>query len=97
MLVLDDDAAYERAWDYKDHGKSLRRSAIRVHGSRNVLPLARGQLRNQLRMDEMSAALGRIGLRQLPEWHRVRTHNARRLAAGVACLPGLRVRSPQMR
>ena len=23
MLVLDDDAAYDRAWAYKDHGKSL--------------------------------------------------------------------------
>jgi dTDP-4-amino-4,6-dideoxygalactose transaminase len=42
----------------------------------------------------MSAAVGRVGLRKLPEWHERRTRNALRLAEGLADLPGLRIPLP---
>jgi dTDP-4-amino-4,6-dideoxygalactose transaminase len=95
MLLLDDDAAYERAWAYKDHGKSYRK----VHdpefmsGSTEFKWLV-DSFGSNWRLDEMSAAVGRAGLAKLPDWHERRTRNALRLAEGLSGLPGLRVPLP---
>jgi len=95
MLVLDDAAAYERAWDYKDHGKSLRKVLHpEFSGAGTSYHWLVDSFGTNWRMDEMSAALGRVGLGQLPEWHRIRTRNAQRLAQGLADTPGLRVPLP---
>ena len=96
MLVLDDDQAYERAWAYKDHGKSL----VKVRDA-SAEPSGTGGFRwlvdswgSNFRMVEMCAAMGRVGLSRLPEWHERRTRHATRLAAGLADLPAIRVPLP---
>ncbi len=77
MLVLDDRAAYERAWSYKDHGKSY----AKVHdlefmtGSTSYKWLV-DSFGSNWRLSEMSAAVGRVGLEKLPSWHEQRTRNA---------------------
>jgi dTDP-4-amino-4,6-dideoxygalactose transaminase len=90
MLVLDDDAAFERAWDYKEHGKSLEKVSDpgfgRTFTSFNWLVDSFG---TNWRLDEMSASVGRVGLAKLRGWHAARTDNALRLAAGLADVPGL--------
>lgn len=95
MLVLDDDAAYERAWAYKDHGKSLRKvTDPEFSGPGTSYHWLVDSFGTNWRLGEMSAAVGRVGLRALPEWHALRTRNAGRLALGLEDVPGLRVPLP---
>jgi hypothetical protein len=95
MLVMDDNAAYERAWDYKDHGKSLARvNDPAFHGAGTSYQWLVDSFGSNWRMDEMSAAVGRVGLQKLPEWHDARTTNALRLAAALEGTPGLHIPLP---
>lgn len=95
MLVLDDDAAYERAWAYKDHGKSLLKVNSPDFGSTGTsYKWLVDSFGSNWRMDEMSAAVGRIGLQKLPAWHAARTSNARQLVAGLRDTPGIQVPLP---
>lgn len=96
LLVLDDEAAFERAWAYKDHGKSLgkvREYTDADDGSTDFRWLV-DSFGSNWRLAEVSAALGRIGLGSLREWHAARTRNALRLAEGITDLTGLRVPLP---
>jgi len=96
MLVLDDGDAYELAWAYKEHGKSLRKVSDTASspGGPSFHWLV-DSFGTNWRLDEMSAALGRLGLRSLPLWHEARTTNALRLAEGLSSgVRGLRVPLP---
>lgn len=95
MLLLDDEEAYRRAWSYRDHGKSYRKihDPDFMSGS-TAFKWVVDSFGSNWRLDEMSAALGREGLSQLPEWHERRTRNALRLAAGLADIQSLRVPLP---
>ncbi|MBL8486671.1 MAG: DegT/DnrJ/EryC1/StrS aminotransferase family protein [Rhodocyclaceae bacterium] len=92
MLVTDDTAVWERAWAYKDHGKSWDAVFRRSHppGFRWL----HESFGTNWRMTEMQAAIGRLQLRKLPGWLERRTANARLLADALAGLPGLRVSMP---
>jgi dTDP-4-amino-4,6-dideoxygalactose transaminase len=95
MLVLDDRAAYERAWSYKDHGKSY----AKVHdpefmSGSTMFKWMVDSFGSNWRLDEMSSAVGRVGLDKLPGWHERRTRNALRLADGLSGLDALRIPLP---
>lgn len=89
MLVTNDDSTYERAWSYKEHGKS-RQLAQADHDGTAFRWLHTGVGTNG-RMTEIQAALGRYQLGLLPQWHERRAHNARRLREGLGDVPGLRI------
>lgn len=95
LLALDDDAAFERAWSYKDQGKSRKKLAVldarRSGASFEWLVDSFG---SNLRLDEVSSALAREGLGSLPAWHAARTRNATRLAEGLRDLAGLSIPLP---
>jgi len=96
MLVLDDAGAHERAWAYKDHGKSLGRvdeAASDEDGSCSYRWLV-DSFGSNWRFHELAAPLGLEGLFLLPEWHDARARNALRLAESLRALPGLRVPLP---
>jgi len=96
MLVLDDDAAYERAWAYKDHGKSLakvRAAEDESSGTTSFRWLV-DSFGSNWRIDEFSAAMARVGTHALSSTHEIRTANGLRLAAGLAGVRGLRVPMP---
>jgi dTDP-4-amino-4,6-dideoxygalactose transaminase len=92
MLVLDDAAAWAKAWAYKDHGKSFDAVYNRSHppGFRWV----HESFGTNWRMLEVQAAIGRIQLRKLPEWLRLRRRNARILYERLRHLPALRIPWP---
>ena len=94
MLFLDDDAAYERAWAYKDHGKSLRK-LMEAREAGPASPTSFCWLVDSFgsnwRLAEMDGALGRVGLRKLPEWVAQRRANAKRLADDLGDVPGIAV------
>lgn len=95
MLVLDDDAAYRRAWEYKDHGKSLAKvNDPAFAAGTTAFNWLVDSFGTNGRMGELEGAIGRVGLRKLPDWSAVRRRNALRLARGLASVPGLRIPLP---
>jgi dTDP-4-amino-4,6-dideoxygalactose transaminase len=92
MLVTDDAAVWERAWSYKDHGKSYDTVFNREHppGFRWL----HDSFGTNWRMTEMQAAIGRRQLTKLPAWLAARRRNADILHAELAGVGGLEVHVP---
>jgi dTDP-4-amino-4,6-dideoxygalactose transaminase len=92
MLVLDDEAAWKKAWAYKDIGRSFDAVYNRPHapGFRWLTE----SFGSNWRLTEMQAAIGRIQLTKLPQWTAERRRNARVLIDGLSRLPILRVPVP---
>jgi len=95
LLVLDDEEAFERAWSYRDHGKSLER--VNEPGfapNTTSFKWLVDSFGSNWRMPEVSGAMGRVGLAHLPAWQKDRTRNAHRIAAGLQDLPILDIPMP---
>lgn len=92
LLALDDEAAWARAWAYKDIGRSHDAVYNRQHppGFRWLTE----SFGTNWRMTEMQAVLGRIQLHRLPAWWAQRKANAERLQDAFGALLGLRVPIP---
>lgn len=92
MLTTNDSDLWERAWAYKDHGKSFDAVYQRQHppGFRWL----HESFGTNMRLTEMQAAIGRIQLSRLPEWIKSRRSHAARLTQAFKHLPGLRVTEP---
>ena len=93
MIATDDTELFERAWSFKDHGKSL--AACRQSHTGHVFRYLHESFGTNARMTEMQAAIGRVALRRLPEWVEGRRRNAQRLAAAFRAIPGLEVPAPE--
>jgi hypothetical protein len=92
LLVTDDDALWEKAWAYKDHGKSY--DAIYRQQHPSGFRWLHDSFGTNGRMTEMQAAIGRVQLKKLPGWVATRQHNAAILTEGFSNIPGLRVTKP---
>lgn len=92
MLVMNDPLAWDRAWSYKDHGKSYDAVFNRDHppGFRWL----HESFGTNWRMTEMQAAIGRQQLKKLPSWLAARRRNAEFLDSQLAGVPGLTVPVP---
>lgn len=92
MLVMNDKSLWEKAWAFKDHGKSYDAVYFREH-----LPGFRWlheSFGTNWRLTEMQSAIGRIQLRKLPEWITVRRKYASLLTDCFSHIPGIRVTEP---
>lgn len=89
LLALDDEAAWRRAWAFKDIGRSYAAAYERQHppGFRWLTE----SFGTNWRMTEMQAAIGRIQLRRLPEWQTARSRNASILREALSGLTALRI------
>lgn len=92
LLLLDDDAAWEKAWAYKDHGKSY--DAVHRRANPPGFRWVHESFGSNWRMTEMQAAIGRAQLRKLPHWAARRRQLARILNDGLTGVPGLRLTVP---
>jgi dTDP-4-amino-4,6-dideoxygalactose transaminase len=92
MLVLDDEAAFKRAWAFKDIGRDY--DAVYQQRHPPGFRWLTGSFGSNWRLTEMQAAIGRLQLRKLPTWIDRRRANAARLREALSELPGLRVLSP---
>ncbi len=92
MLVTDDRALWERAWAYKDHGKSY--EAVMRPDHPPGFRWLHESFGSNFRMTEMQAAIGRRQLAKLPEWLAARRRNAGQLNEGFAAIPALRLTIP---
>ncbi len=75
MLTTNDKAIWEKAWAYKDHGKSCdsvfhkeRPPCLRATHGQAGFRRVHDSFGTNWRMTEMQAAIGRVQLWKLPEW-----------------------------
>ncbi|WP_420177127.1 DegT/DnrJ/EryC1/StrS family aminotransferase [Kerstersia gyiorum] len=89
MVTTNDEALWKKMWSYKDHGKSWDAVYNRQHppGFRWL----HESFGTNWRMMEMQAVIGRIQLKRMPEWHRIRLEYASRIWDNARRLPALRV------
>jgi dTDP-4-amino-4,6-dideoxygalactose transaminase len=92
MVTTNDEQLWNRAWSYKDHGKSYDAVFRREHppGFRWV----HESFGTNWRLTEMQSALGRVILRKLPEWVAIRRQHALQLTERFRLMPALRVTEP---
>ena len=97
LVALDDDDAYSRAWEYKDHGKSLAKlSDPEFMSAPASFRWVHDSFGSNFRMPELEAAMARVALRELPAAHARRTELAHRLAAGLDGVTGIRIPLPAL-
>jgi dTDP-4-amino-4,6-dideoxygalactose transaminase len=92
MLTTNDAGLWERAWAYKDHGKSFDAVYNRTHppGFRWL----HESFGSNWRLTEMQSAIGRLQLRKLDTWVATRRRHAATLNASFRDIPALRVTEP---
>jgi dTDP-4-amino-4,6-dideoxygalactose transaminase len=92
MLTTNDTQLWERAWSYKDHGKSFDAVYNREH------PVGFRWLHESFgtngRMTEMQSAIGRVALKKVPGWVTTRRQYSAMLTASLSQVEALRVPLP---
>ncbi|MDG6777377.1 DegT/DnrJ/EryC1/StrS aminotransferase family protein [Thiomicrorhabdus sp. zzn3] len=89
MVTTNDEALWKTMWAYKDHGKSW--DAVYNTEHPPGFRWLHESFGTNWRMTEMQAAIGRIQLRRMPEWHQKRLAYANRIWQTAQSLKGLRV------
>lgn len=92
MLITNDEAVFKKAWSYKDHGKSYDMVYNMEHLSGSCR--LHESIGTNLRLTEMQSAIGRMVLKKLSHWVKLRRRNAEILEKGVKEYPALRVVVP---
>lgn len=92
MLTTNDSRIWERAWAYKDHGKSYDAVYNRDHAP--GFRWLHESFGTNWRMTEMQAAIGRVQLAKLPDWIKARQAFAKVLTEGFKDIPALRLTVP---
>jgi dTDP-4-amino-4,6-dideoxygalactose transaminase len=92
LVTTDDPKLWERAWSYKDHGKSW--DAVYNRAQPTIFKWVHESLGTNWRLTEMQSALGRVALKHLAASVAKRRRHAAALDAGLADVPGLRLTVP---
>ncbi len=89
MVTTNNESLWRKMWAYKDHGKSYEAVYERDHpeGFRWL----HESFGTNWRMTEMQAAIGRIQLKRMPDWHIKRLNNANSIWNAAKQCKGLRV------
>ena len=89
MVTTNDQELWSRMWSYKDHGKSW--DAIYGRQHPQGFRWLHESFGTNMRLTEMQAAIGRIQLKRMPDWHKKRLSNARKIWESASNLKALRV------
>lgn len=89
MATTSDRDLWSAIWSYKDHGKSW--DAVHRPDYPPGFRWLHESFGSNWRMTEIQAAVGRIQLRRLPDWHASRVAKAEKIWRVASRLPGLRV------
>jgi dTDP-4-amino-4,6-dideoxygalactose transaminase len=92
MLVTSDHALWEKAWAFKDHGKSYDAVYNRQHP--DGFRWLHESFGTNWRLTEMQSAIGRLQLQKLDDWVQIRRRHAERLTNCFAHYPALRLTVP---
>lgn len=89
MVTTNDRTLWSKIWSYKDHGKSWEAIYERQHGP--GFRWLHESFGTNWRMLEVQAAIGRIQLRRMEDWHLQRIDNAEKIWTACREIQGLRV------
>ena len=92
MLTMNDKSLWEKAWAFKDHGKSYDAVYNRQHSA--GFRWLHESFGTNWRLTEMQSAIGRIQLRKQSNWTEMRQRNAAILTESLSRIPALRVTLP---
>ncbi len=84
MVTTNDRELWSKMWSYKDHGKSY--SAVYEREHPPGFRWLHESFGTNWRMTEIQAAIGRIQLGRMPEWHRRRQANGRAIDESISDL-----------
>ena len=91
MVTTNDEALWRAMWSFKDHGKSYAAVYEREHAP--GFRWLHESFGTNWRMLEMQAVIGRIQLKRMPEWTKLRTRNSDAILAACRQFAALRVPS----
>ena len=89
MVTTDDPELWSNMWSHKEHGKSYEEVHHKEHAP--GFRWLHTTFGTNYRLTEMQAAVGRIQLSRLPDWHSARKRNAARILLAASESPALRV------
>lgn len=89
MVTTNDHPLWSKMWSYKDHGKSW--EAVYKKDHQPGFRWLHESFGTNWRMIEIQAAIGRIQLRRMKEWHNKRIANAKHIWQVASKIVGLRV------
>jgi len=89
MVTTNDESLWRKMWAYKDHGKSYEAVYEREHPEE--FRWLHESFGTNWRMTEMQAAIGRIQLKRMSDWHKNRLNNANSIWSAAKKCKGLRV------
>ena len=89
MLTTNDTAVWDRAWSYKDHGKSY--DAVYHHEHPIGFRWLHESFGTNGRMTEMQSAIGRVALKKVKGWVETRRRYAAILDSRLSKIRGLRI------
>lgn len=92
MVTTNDEALWKKMWSYKDHGKNFDSVYNKQHppGFRWL----HDSFGTNWRMMEMQAVIGRLQLKQMPEWTAKRLENMHKIQNAFADSPYFTVAQP---
>ena len=89
MVTTNDEFLWRKMWAYKDHGKSY--EAIYERENPLGFQWLHESFGANYRMTEIQAAIGRIQIKKMPDWHAKRINNANKIWNSARQCKGLRV------
>lgn len=89
MVTTNYESLWRRMWSYKDHGKSYEAVYEREHSE--GFKWLHESFGTNWRMTEMQAAIGKIQLKRMQDWHKKRLSNANSIWNAAKQCKGLRV------
>jgi len=91
MVTTNDESLWRKMWAYKDQGKSYEAVYERQQPNGYGFKWLHESFGTNWRMTEMQAAIGRIQLKRMKDWHKKRLNNANCIWNAAKKCKGLRV------
>jgi len=89
MVTTNDEILWRKMWAYKDHGKSY--EAVYEREIQKGFQWLHESFGSNYRMTEMQAVIGRIQIKNMPDWHNKRLSYANQIWSTARYCKGLKV------
>ena len=93
MVSTNDEKLWKKMWSYKDHGKNW--DKVFNHKNKAGFRWLHDEFGSNFRLSELQSCIGRIQLRKLSQWNKIRNRNANILYKNLINIPCLRLEKPE--